>query len=69
MRYVCRLLVVDFTYAGTKTEVPQLWVSCYFFAEFFEATGLFARPLTYNNPNAPAVVDLLVLSCSILDGQ
>ncbi|GJL73757.1 MAG: hypothetical protein NMNS01_29560 [Nitrosomonas sp.] len=45
-----------------------------FFAEFLEATGLFARwvegcPLTYTSPNAPAVTDLLgTWLLSILDG-
>ena len=45
---------------GSATALGQLS----FFAEFLEATGLFARwvdgcPLTYTSPNAPVVVDLL----------
>jgi hypothetical protein len=56
---------------GSATAFGQLG----FFAEFLEASGVFARwmegcPLSYTSPNAPAVVDVLgTWLLSILDGQ
>ncbi len=56
---------------GSATAMGQLAL----FAEFLEVSGLFSRwvadcPLTYTNPNAPAIVDILgTWLLSILDGQ
>lgn len=56
---------------GSATALGQLA----FFAEFLEASGVFARwmetcPLAYTSPNAPEVVDVLgTWLLSILDGQ
>ena len=56
---------------GSATALGQLA----FFAEFLEASGLFARwvdgcPMAYTSPNAPDVVDVLgTWLLSILDGQ